>query len=119
MAERLTDERLAEIRARVEAATPGEWSYWTFDVHEDWEQDNSPVVDGAFIRGPAYYPDPEATYWRVGDAAFVAAARTDVPALLDEIDALRSENARLKAALGHSEQERLVSRAREIADDAE
>ena len=63
MTARLTAERLAEIRARAEAATPGPWE-------PDWERFND---------------------WAFDDALFGAAARTDVPALCDEVAALAKE----------------------------
>ena len=89
----MTPERLAEIRARAEAATPGPWEA------EDYSTD--PGDEGSCItagepgtmrqRAVAYaidYPwtTPESC---AADATFIAHARTDVPELAAEVERLR------------------------------
>jgi hypothetical protein len=72
----MTDEELAAVKARCDAATPGPWQS---------EYDN--CGNGGFSE-----------WWNVGsglmneeaDAAFIAHAREDVPALLAEIGRLKS-----------------------------
>lgn len=73
----MTDEDLQAIRMRAEAATPGPWV----------KDNDSPIVRGPemILYDEGGHSDP--------DADFIAAARTDVPALLAEVD-------RLRAALG-------------------
>lgn len=84
------EKRLAEMAARAEAATPGPW------CTDDWE----------IYQGTEYLP--ELSFW-IGetcrgtstpeqdraDAAFVAAARQDVPDLLVEVGRLREQLARV------------------------
>lgn len=84
-------ERLDAIRAREGAATKGPW-----------------CTDGAEIyQGDEYLPGLSEWIGETcradegdggkADAAFVAAARSDVPALLAEVDRLRTENATIEA----------------------
>ncbi|MFE9199969.1 hypothetical protein ACFYMH_28510 [Streptomyces albidoflavus] len=73
--EPLSPKYLAEIAARAEAATAGPW-----------------CTDGAEI-----YQGDEAD-GGTADAAFVAHARTDVPALLAEVERLRAELAKVREA---------------------
>lgn len=101
------DERLAEIRARVEAATPGPWKVddltgelgdedkeWCGEVavREGCSEDDCEghiTADGEYtwVAGPAYN-EAEGLYWNRADAAFVACAREDVPYLLQRIEEL-------------------------------
>jgi len=74
-----TEERLAEIRARCWAATPGPWHVCERGFYD--ECDVTGPEPGA-IRGQ---------YAKFADAAFVAAAREDIPFLLVEIDRLMAE----------------------------
>jgi hypothetical protein len=88
---------LAEIRGRCEAATAGPWKV-------NWEEDDNSLEvnidnkEGTIIGGlcmqfyPDYSPPSE------NDAAFIAAARTDIPALLEYIGEL--EAALDKCAIG-------------------
>lgn len=65
----------AAIRQRVEAATPGPWT--THGTYVEY-------ADGLFeVNSTGRYGT-----W-AADAAFIAAARTDIPVLLAEIDRLR------------------------------
>ena len=72
----MTNEELAAIRARCEAATPGTWTAicprisWRIMAGECY------VMESEIVRTPA-------------DAAFIAHARQDVPALLAEGARLR------------------------------
>lgn len=67
----LTAAEIAKIRKRTDAATPGPWQ-----------------------RGEDGIPKRA-----ICDAAFLAAAITDVPALCDTVDTLRDENTRLVSDL--------------------
>lgn len=70
-----TRENHEAARARCAMATEGPWAPWL-----DW-------VDGVDVNPVAYVYTPE-------DRAFIAHARADIPALLDEIERLRAESAR-------------------------
>ena len=106
--EPMTEERLAEIRGREKAATQGPWvfeepdgkvllgytpkevrvcesgclgsiaSRFVCDMHSDWRYT---------------YKDKDEP---LANAAFIAHAREDIPALLDEVERLRAENEKLK-----------------------
>lgn len=72
----LTDERLAEIRARCDAATPGLWEV---------------IVKGNTVQSHAIPGVCSGISPKSGNAAFVAHARADIPALLAEVERLRQE----------------------------
>lgn len=85
---RLTRERLAGIRGRADAATPGRWF-----LGEDPDA-NSP--GGTAVLAEDVGDDP----WRIAsvdvyspgdDGPFLAHARLDIPALVAEIDALHRD----------------------------
>lgn len=74
----LTDERLAEIRARADAATEGPWAADHTEIY-------------GLHRG-IWIAECSREEWGEGDVdgAFIAHARTDVPDLLAEVDRLRA-----------------------------
>lgn len=86
----MTDADIKRLRALCEAATPGPWTAQTVcdTDSDDWcavgpthlYADDDPAVDDGD-------PHPAAE----ADAAFIAAARTALPALLDEVEGLRAE----------------------------
>ena len=92
------------IEARANAATPGPWrSTWGDDgtappKHPDFGEETTieavglEGIDGKVV-GLLWY-DGLHTACREDDAAFIAAARTDVPALVAEVRRLRAELAR-------------------------
>lgn len=65
----MTHDELQAIKARAEAATPGPW---TFDI-EDWK----------VVNAESQHASSEE------DWQFIAHARTDVPALVAEVERLR------------------------------
>lgn len=75
--EPMTDERLAEIEARANAATPGPWRYTLYFVMSPSQGLIADIGPGSASVN--------------SDAAFIAHARTDVPALLAEVRRLREE----------------------------
>ncbi len=89
---------LATIRARADAASKGPWSAEGRFVAQEvdpWSDVVSPQVNcmaycyggvGAGIELPA-------------DAEFIAAARSDVPALIAEVEILREENTWLRESM--------------------
>ncbi|AMM12302.1 hypothetical protein Salbus254_5874 [Streptomyces albidoflavus] len=80
----LNPEYLAEIAARAEAATAGPWCTDGAEIYQGDE-----YTWNAFWVGETCRAD-EAD-GGTADAAFIAAARTDVPALLAEVERLRAE----------------------------
>lgn len=74
-----------------EAASPPPWTYHAHPVRRDWLEDKPAGIehgdpryyaDAGALDGPILYPDPEATYFTVEDAAFMCYARTALPAAL-------------------------------------
>ena len=63
--------RLNEIEARANAATPGPWEL---------------LGDGEYVSGPGILVAPDDGGVTSADAEFIAAARTTVPALLDALE---------------------------------
>lgn len=85
MGDQLTPEQLAAIEARCERATPGPWRWddrddQLFDAKGELLAFGQPTYEGN--HGIVVPPD---------DATFIAAARTDVPALLAEVRRLQSD----------------------------
>ena len=74
------DTRLAEIRARVENATPGPWE-WA--AHTTVDGDKWAVFQGESTSALAMNNDGWAP-----DAELIAASRTDLPALLAAVEAV-------------------------------
>lgn len=102
----MPDLNLDEIKRRCEKATPGPWH------------------DRAGNRIVCQYPETgelDSIPATVADSHFIAHARTDIPALVAEVERLRKENERLRASQeAHNkelaDQEREFQReAREIA----
>jgi hypothetical protein len=88
----MTPERLAEIAARAEAATPGPWCTDAWEIYQGTEYEPGlSMWIGETCRGTTTLEQDRA------DAAFVAAARSDVPALLAEVACLRARVAELRA----------------------
>lgn len=93
------------IRARADAATIGPW--WTAQTNEDAECCDNCRSDCCWhILSPHKdYPDiAVGSNWDSGverfeDASFIAASRTDVPALCDALEAAWRESAALRLAL--------------------
>lgn len=102
---------LDAIRARAEAATPGPWT-----MRDGW----GPTTDGLMHFTRIANGDHDSVLSADGpdiagsraNAEFIAHARHDIPALLAEVDRLRSQ---LDVQLGQVIDER--DRAEETADD--
>ena len=69
---------IAEIKVREQAATPGPWRY-SDAACEIWNEEGDTVVGGV---------DSEEVSISDTDTAFIAHARTDIPALLAEVERL-------------------------------
>ncbi|WP_255951610.1 hypothetical protein [Streptomyces odontomachi] len=81
----LTPEREQEIRTRAEAATPGPWCTDLWEIYQGAEYE--PGLS-SWVGETCRAEDPDGAR---ADAAFIAGAREDVPALLAEIDRLRAQ----------------------------
>jgi hypothetical protein len=85
----MDDKRLQEIKARAEAATPGEWEC-RIDVGNRF-----------YVSAPSYgvrdFCCLSGGFERREDAELTAHARTDIPDLIAEVERLRAE---LEAARG-------------------
>jgi hypothetical protein len=93
MSDILTDADLAEIEKRAEAATQGPWDSppWV-DTLDRW---TIHTVRGERDGAVGYLPS-FATANSEADRTFIAASRTDIPALLATIRSDRKEIARLR-----------------------
>lgn len=86
--------RLEEIAARVAAATPGPWRPSNDDLEDVvvWglaKQWVANVGDWGDLSAPVGLERKHVTDAHAADAAFIAAARIDVPFLLAEVERLR------------------------------
>lgn len=89
----MTDEQLQEWSVLAEAATPGPWkSGW------NW-QDTISDGKSAWGEGPVHVGEKlsQVAPQAIADAAFIAAAREAVPALVAEVRRLRAELAAAQA----------------------
>ncbi|MBE4796163.1 hypothetical protein [Streptomyces caniscabiei] len=95
----LTAGRLDEIETRHKAATPGPWTAVELPPNEHHPRPaywvNADYTDTDDCRTHETVADCP---WRMTDAAFIAHAREDVPALLAEVRRLKDELAETKAA---------------------
>lgn len=82
----MTDEELAVIKERAEKATPGPW-YSDYASRPYVMAEHTPVADVATDA----------------DADFIVHARTDVPALVAEVERLQGEEDHLQDALGETQ----------------
>ncbi|NED75306.1 hypothetical protein G3I51_23885 [Streptomyces sp. SID9944] len=121
MSARLSPEREAEIAARAEAATKGPWGYYDGETYADVAADLQITGRGSYSYREKVARLEDENYWddaaheeddeeraseqMAANAAFIAHARTDVPALLAELAAVRAERDQAQAEL--SEYERM------------
>jgi len=84
----MSDLDLDAIRALVDGATPAPWKLWGMGVLADPVGDSN--LDTAIPVANTFFRNAQGKP-RTNDADFIAAARTDVPDLLAEIERLRGE----------------------------
>lgn len=99
----MKEEELKQIKARVEAATPGPWVLHTDSSRPDvcagitdsagnYSGPKSGFMgEGHLFEFDKYGPSWGQEYDNCADAEFVAHARQDVPALIAEVERLRAE----------------------------
>ena len=96
----MTDAELKAIRERCEAATPGPWIIDPAEgVRFAWVvRDEDDIDDLGLADGICILPDEArgGTDNASNNGIFLAHARTDIPALLAEVERLKAENARLE-----------------------
>jgi hypothetical protein len=82
--------QLDEIRERCDAATPASWRVGDGNEKDLWNGENVVIIDGRVIcqRSICNSIYEKQTY---ADIKFIAHAREDIPALLDEVERLKSE----------------------------
>lgn len=95
----MTPEQLDEIEERAAAATPGPWRVDGYAIAAEVDTDS--FLEVCSFRGN--YADE--------DMPFVAAARTDVPALVAEVRRLREE---LESVCRHTNCEMISGRKRDF-----
>ena len=88
---------LEGIRARVEAATPGPWVFATDKGAPDYVQLYSTAEIDEYQADVLSADD--LVFVSEPDATFIAAARTDIPALVSYIEELEGERDRLRQTL--------------------
>ena len=101
---------LDSIEARANAATPGPWPVmcWHGTDEGGWaaigphHQPDDGVLARALDEPEDDSPDGPVEARALADAAFIAAARTDVPVLVAHARALRAEVAGLRKLLGEA-----------------
>lgn len=115
----LNKEQLDEIKARVEKATPGEWFYDSYTVCTDEVFDDegnlveTVTLDYADRHGDVHFK-------KETDAQFVAHARQDVPALIEEVERLnRIEKIALHFMERETKLQNAITQALEVVSDAE
>lgn len=71
----MTD-RIAEIRERLEKATPEPWGWWDYGLRQGGK--------GPYVIDERYLPEMDRD---TPDLSFIAHARADIPYLLDRLEA--------------------------------
>ena len=97
----MTPERLAELGRLCAAATPGPWIAENAEVLFDGSPGNAWGVESSGVEQCIRKTVVEHDFVQKCDAKFIAAARTALPALLDEIARLTDHNARLEQVIEH------------------
>ena len=94
----MTEQDLAAIEARANAATPGPWVYDGGGGRHKQRVLATRAPDGVVMDNEPYYPQMVAP----ADQEFCAAARTDVPAMVAEVRRLRGALQNVCVHTGHN-----------------
>ncbi len=92
--------RLEEIAARAAAATPGPWGAWIEGLRHPFHPEITAWGGSSIVyttTGTAIADELD----RDADAAFIAAARDDVPFLLAEVERLRARLEQMRTYARH------------------
>lgn len=107
MPDPMTDAELAAIRERLSKATSGEW-FWiprwaaaTVSYLRLVNRAPDGGEDHTILEAESHGSEPVTIVVDVEDATFIAASKTDVARLLDEVDRLRGELLRSRRILAH------------------
>lgn len=92
------DDELIAIRARADAATPGPWSD-DGSVYSIPEWEAEPKGGPRFMEWIPNGYDHNRRDQMILDRTFIAAARSDIPALLAALDTVTAERDRYRMAL--------------------
>lgn len=74
---------IEEIKAREQAATPGPWTFNDAILHIYQDVEHGERIANAEIG-------QRKTTQKISDAAFIAHSRTDIPALIEEVERLKA-----------------------------
>jgi hypothetical protein len=78
----MTDNELDRLQALVDAATKGPWEYHDRGTNYDWDVTGPRCLDlSGYVKG---------MFWNRENAAFIAASRDAMPALIAEVRRLRA-----------------------------
>jgi hypothetical protein len=91
------DARIKGLRGLLSKATPGTWIAQGSFIHDNTLHEESRHPSRTACVATCH--PLHGTNQSEDDAAFIAAAHNDLPALLDEIDRLRAENDKAKQEL--------------------
>ena len=104
----MTKEQIQQIRKRCDKASHAPW---------DWHTNRHPNCDGTpwgWVSGVACVNLTWKGHKGRDNAIFITHARTDIPALLDEVERLQAENAILKADIDRANDESTLRKALEM-----
>ncbi len=90
----MTNTEIEQIQARCDAASPGNWTYNT-DAGGT-EEDPAVFTDTPLFAGdsPPHTLFCGTAFWTHADGYFIAAARTDIPKLLESLKEARQQRDR-------------------------
>ncbi len=80
---------LAAIEARANAATEGPWEDNGSSIDRHWSVGGQPVIE--LLSHNRGYESHETLEWKEADRAFIAHARSDVPALVARVRELEAQ----------------------------
>lgn len=105
-------EELAAIKARAEAASEGPWAHYETQMADNWVMaGGTGVLTGTAVCEPTYQRK---------DADFIAHSRTDIPALVAEVERLQKIIAEANWVIGNDPKPRwsFVAQVAEILAQA-
>lgn len=98
----MTDERVAQIEARLQAATPGKWETYGPELRSI-KRDPWPMGESEFVVLSGFEHGINTGCERPRDAEFIAHAPEDLRLVLDDNKALRAEVERLRTCCARAD----------------